>query len=146
VNVGWALVFFASGAALLFYGLRLVRDARSCARWPRAEGRILTSAVSVVSRQKDKRWYAPSVSYFYTVAGQRHQGARLTLVPRNYTLQSQANAAISRYPAGSPVHVFHDPRDPTSCVLEARTTGTEWAYPLGGLLLMAAGLLFLLPG
>jgi hypothetical protein len=139
-------MFFVPGAAFLFYGVRLVRDARACARWPRAEGQILATEVSVVSRQKDKRLYAPSIRYCYWVAGKRHESSRLTLVPRNYGLQSQATAAVSRYAVGSTVHVFHDPRDPGNCVLEARATGTEWAYPLGGLLFMGVGILFLLPG
>lgn len=57
-----------------------------------------------------------------------------------------AAMAIARYAVGSTVHVFRHPRDPRNCVLEARPIGTEWAYPLGGVLLIATGVLFLLPG
>ena len=137
----WPFIFIAVGIALLIYGIGLVRDARACGSWPSVDGRIVTSEPQVVSRQKDQRTYAPNVSYAYTVAGQNYEGSRLTMVPRNYNQLSAVQAVLAQYPAGGAVKVFHDPQDPANCVLVNRAVGTEWAYPLAGMIFVVVGVL-----
>jgi hypothetical protein len=128
----WPLIFALIGIALLIYGIPLVRDARSCGSWPSVDGRMIVSEPEVVSREKDRRTYAPNVRYSYVVAGRTYEGKRLTLVPRNFSQISATESILSPYPAGAAVKVFHHPDDPGNSVLIARPTGTEWAYPLAG--------------
>jgi hypothetical protein len=146
VNRMWAFVFFASGLAVLIYGIGLVRDARACAHWPKVEGRVTSAEAQVVAKEKNKTTYAPNVAYTYVVDGKRYESSRLTLVPRNYVGLQQVQAVLAAYPVHGTVSVFYDPRDPANCVLVSVATGTEWAYPIGGLLLMGAGFLFLKRG
>lgn len=143
MNRVWAVGFFVAGAAVLCYGIRLVREARACARWPRVEGRIVSAEATVIAREKDQRTYAPSVTYTYVVGGKRFEGNRLTLVPRNTISLGRARDMLAPFPVGATVGVFHDPKDPSRSVLVTTTTGAEWAYPIGGLLLMGAAFFFL---
>ncbi len=139
----WAFVFFAAGAATLIYGIGIIRDARACASWPQAEGRVVSAAAEVVAREKNQTTYAPSVTYTFSVAGREFKGTRVTLVPRNSPSAQVVQSVLTRYPIGGKVVVFHDPTDPSKCVLSTATNGSEWAYAIGGALLAGAGLLFL---
>ncbi len=142
----WAIIFFGAGAAVLIYGIGIIRDARAWMDWPKAEGRVVSAEAAVVAREKDKTTYAPSVTYTFSVGGREFKGTRITLVPRNTTSLSSVQAMLSRYPVGGTVTVFHDANDPANCVLSTATNCTEWSYAVGGVLLMGAGLLFLKRG
>lgn len=124
---------------MLIYGIGLVRDARNCVSWPAVEGRVESAEPQVVAREKDRRTYAPAVVFTYVVNGTSYKGSRVTLVPRNYTLLSSVQAVLAQYPAGGTVKVFHDPKDPSNSVLVNSPVGTEWAYPIGGVLFVAVG-------
>jgi hypothetical protein len=136
----WPFVFVAAGICVLIYGIGLVRDARNCARWPSVDGRITGAEPQVVGREKDRRTYAPNVTYTYLVGGKSYESSRVTLVPRNYSTLSGVQSVLSQYPVGGSVKVFHDPRDPSNCILVNSPTGTEWAYPLGGVIFIGVGL------
>ncbi|MEO5960092.1 MAG: DUF3592 domain-containing protein [Opitutaceae bacterium] len=137
----WSIVFIAAGVALLIYGIGIVRDARACANWPRVEGRIVSAEPEIVSREKNKTTYAPSVAYTFSVGGREFKGSRVTLVPRNTISLPAVQAMLAPYPVGGTVTVFHDPREPANCVLSTATNGTEWAYAIGGALFIGVGLL-----
>jgi hypothetical protein len=139
MNRMWPLIFCAIGVALLIYGIGLVRDARNCATWPSVEGRIMSAEAQVVSREKDRRTYAPNVTYAYVVDGKNYEGRRVTLVPRNYSQLSAVQAALAPYSPGATARVFHHPTDHGNSVLIARPTGTEWAYPLAGAVFLVIG-------
>jgi len=139
----WALVFFAAGIAVLIYGIGLIRDVRACAHWPRVEGKVISAEVQVVAREKNRTTYAPDVTYRYVVNGQSYESTRYTLVPRNTTSTQQVQAMLARFPAGNAATVFYSPTDPANSVLDVTAAGTEWAYALGGLLLLGVGVLFL---
>ena len=136
----WAFIFVLVGIALGIYGVGLVRDARRCATWPTVEGHVVRTDAQVVSREKDKRVYAPNVVYTYTVNGKTYESSRLTLVPRNYNQLSTVQGILAQYPAGGTTKVFHDPDDPANCVLVTQPTGTEWVYPIAGLVFLVLGL------
>ena len=135
----WPLLFALTGAALLIYGLPLVRDARGIGSWPSVDGVIKSSEPEVVGREKDRRTYAPSVSYHYVVQGKEYEGHRVTLVPRNYPQLYAVQNALAPFPVGATVKVFHHPSDPANSVLVPKRTGTEWAYPIAGALFFGLG-------
>lgn len=139
MNRMWSAVFIVAGSGVLLYGIGLVRDARTCASWPSVEGRITASEAQVVARETDRRTYTPSVAYTYVVDGKRYEGNRLTLVPRNSPSLQLTHTILARYPVGGTVRVFHNPNDPASAVLDTGSVGNEWAYPIGGLLLLIVG-------
>ncbi len=141
----WAAVFILAGVAVLIYGIGIVRDARACVNWPRAEGRVVTGTVETVGREKNKATYAPSVTYTFSVNGREFKGSRVTLVPRNSISLQSVQATLANYPIGRTVSVFHNPRDPANCVLSTSTNGGEWAYAIGGVLFIGVGLWILKP-
>lgn len=140
MNRMWSLVFIISGLAVLIYGIGVVRDARNCGTWPKTEGRVTSSDAQVVSREKGRGVYAPNVAYSFQVATKRYESSRLTLVPRNYPSLQQTESILARYPVGAKVTVYYDPKSPENCVLVTTTTGTEWAYALGGALMIGVGI------
>jgi hypothetical protein len=142
----WSLIFCVVGVALLIYGIGLVRDARNCARWPSVEGRITSAEPQVVGREKDRRTYAPNVTYAYVVDGKSYEGNRVTLVPRNYSLLSGVQAALAPYSPGATARVFHHPTDHDNSVLIAQPTGMEWAYPLAGAIFLVIGAVWFVRG
>lgn len=146
MNRGWALVFAASGGLLLVYGVGLVREARTARTWSHTTGRIIRAEAEVIGREKNKTTYAPAVGYVYEVAGQRHEGSRLTFVPQNTISPAQVRAWLAPYPTGGEVRVYYDPRNPASSVLVPTTNGTEWAYAVGGGALLALGVWMLTRG
>jgi hypothetical protein len=119
----------------------LVRDSRTCATWPHVEGRVVSSTLAVVGREKNKTTYAPNVAYTYAVGGKQYESSRLTLTPQNSISRQSIESILARYPAGGTIRVFHDPKDPANCVLSTNPTGVEWAYPLGGVILVGVGLM-----
>lgn len=135
----WPIVFLVAGVAVLIYGIGLVLDARNAAHWPDTTARVVRADAQVVGREKDKRTYAPDVAYTFAVEGRTYEGRRVTLVPRNYPQDFAVRAVLARYPVGGTARVFYDPRDPANCVLDRSTNGTEWAYPIGGVILVALG-------
>lgn len=140
MNRMWALVFFAAGVALLIYGIGLIRDARACEHWPQVSGKIISTEAQVVAKEKNKTTYAPSVTYRYEVAGKSYESSRVTLVPRNTKNRSSVEAMLAPYRVGDTAPVFHDPKDPANAILDTTLAGTEWAYAIGGVLLLGVGL------
>jgi hypothetical protein len=136
----WPYVFVAAGICVLIYGVGLIRDARNCARWPSIEGRIVRSEAQVVGRERKQPTYSPDVMFTYLVDGKTYESSRITLVPRNYSSLTSVQSVLGRYPVGATVQVFHDPADPSNCVLVNVPTGTEWAYAIGGAAFIGVGL------
>jgi hypothetical protein len=73
---------------------------------------VLSSTVQV-SQQGVARREVPLVLYAYQVNGQKYRGERI----RSTGSVAGCDAA-TRYPAGSRVDVYYDPRDPSVCALE----------------------------
>ncbi len=135
-----ALIFLAAGAAVLIYGIGLIRDVRTCTQWPQVPGKIISADVQVVAKEKNRTSYAPNITYRYIVGGKSYESSRITLVPRNTTSLSAVQAMLTPYPIGGVTTVFHDPADPGNAVLDTTQAGTEWAYAIGGILLIGVGL------
>jgi len=82
------------------------------ADWLRTQGTVLSSTVQV-RQQGAARLEVPLVLYAYQVDGQKFQGERIRC-----TGHRASRDATKRYPAGSRVDVYYDPRDPSVCALE----------------------------
>lgn len=109
-----AAVFIASGVLGLRRGLRT----RS---WPRAEGRVLRSAVvreSEATGEGTVDGYRAEVRYRYEAAGAVRTGTVVHAGDRGSVSRSRAERTAARYPEGARVAVFYDPADPDRAVLE----------------------------
>ena len=100
-----------------------VREARS---WPQAAGKVVTSVAEVrevkVSDDEREDGYRTesrnfaNVTYEYTVAGRKLRGSRISIGEDlgNFEVAEK----LAKYPAGSIVTVYYNPRHPEQAVLE----------------------------
>jgi hypothetical protein len=144
-----ALLLVVAGAFALFglplMGLALSTFAkdRAIARWPRSQGKILSSRIETsTSTERDDRGYnrrvtrhSPVVSYSYVVDGTEYEGNAVARSVAMTTNRTAVQACIDRYAAGKEVMVLYDPKDPTTAYLEVRRSwGAFILLGFGGLL------------
>ena len=102
------------GASLVATRRMRRRSARSpAARWPQVSGTVVSASVQV-SHNGTGRHETPIVLYRYRVGAQEFQGNRVRLKRDG----GRACDTVARYPAGSCVPVFYDPRNPAESALE----------------------------
>lgn len=124
-----SLLSFWVGITRTVYGFQS-RD------WPHVQGMILTSTVTRrPTGVTGADVYAPVVTYTYEVSGRRFEGSKIAFYIGGGGLR-WANEISDRYPKGSTVKVFYDPRDPSRAVLQPgheTTAGTliPFAFSLG---------------
>lgn len=74
-------------------------------------GTVISSTVQLPTR-------APLVLYTYCVDGATFRGSRVHAEARRRRNALDAEATVARYPAGTSVVVYYDPRDPAESILE----------------------------
>ena len=114
-------------------GLTALSRARAAAHWPTAPGRITRSEVTQDTFEGAPTW-AATIAYEFEVAGQKLSGTRVGFGDHAGPSAEQAKAIVARWPLGAAVSVRHDPKTPTSAVLEP-------VRPQLGVWLTAAGAL-----
>jgi len=115
-----ALGVIASVLWLIIKALRNRRYARESASWPNVLGRIISSRVvssTIEGASTMTTNYHPEIKYTYEVGGKVYAGERISF-GLLITDLNPANAAVSKYPAGSEVKVTYDPSNPSVAVLE----------------------------
>jgi hypothetical protein len=105
---------FPFGTYMVVDGRLALRRAAAAVRWPRTKGKIESSEVC---QSFGSRYYAPDVTYRYTVddtdfIGETIQSTRVGLS------ETEAREIAGRYPVGAEVDVRYDPQRPWSCMLE----------------------------
>jgi hypothetical protein len=88
--------------------------ARTMSRWPTVQGNI-SSSWAVLDGER--------IKYGYAVGGHCYFGHRIALRPvggGTSTADPTAQELAEKYPPGSDVTVYYDPRHPASAVLEPR--------------------------
>lgn len=141
------LVFIGIGCVPLWLGIQGVLEARASLSWPKIEGSITRSSVSVTTnrsrddnrRERISHSYSASIEYEFQVEGATLRGSRVTVVSDQFGDESYARAISEKYPVGAKVQVSYKPADPNECVLEPG----RWAG--SGLLFVFAGVFILLP-
>jgi hypothetical protein len=98
--------------------------------WSQAAGKITSSRIERHRQVRGGELVVPVIEYQFS-----HQGQILTSSHwrfGNYSLgdADSANTVVSRYPFGSTVVVFVNPKNPAKSVLECGTTSLSW-IPIG---------------
>ena len=99
---------------------------RAAVSWPVAEGRIVRSAVKTRHAWQDDYTESLKLTYVFEIGGREYTGHRvkagqgLDLIAgfNPGSAWSTARDNAQNYPAGSPVAVRYDPRNPRTCCLE----------------------------
>jgi hypothetical protein len=105
---------FPFGVYLIVDGCLALRRASAAVRWPRAKGKIESSEVC---QSFGSRYYAPEVTYRYTVDDTDFIGETIQSTRVGFS-ETEAREIAGRYPVGAEVKVRYDPQRPWSCMLE----------------------------
>ena len=85
--------------------LALISTARGSRRWPTAPGRVVRS---------EARGIRDVIRYRYPIQGEEFEGTDVTLGGWPYPSARTAAERVRRYPTGTQVTVYYDPRHPTT--------------------------------
>ena len=139
MNSLFLLLGLPFGLAPLAYGAWTIRREFAPAKWLKVTGTIVASKVEEKASQLTEGVpvHVPAIEYEYAINSQTFKSSRRRL--HNYISgeRADADAVLSRYPAGASVIVFVNPRKPEQSVLEYGVSPLSW-IPLG------FGLVFLL--
>jgi hypothetical protein len=117
----WIGLIFAPMVLLLILALAVKLIAvRKAAQWPSAMGRVTRSAIrarrSKGTSDTVQVYNEPAIAYEFTALGRKWTGQRISL--GDDTGGANTEATLQRYPVGTVVKVFYNPKDPKDCVLE----------------------------
>jgi hypothetical protein len=129
-----AIAFTVSGIAAILAGALARRQWRAQFRWPKAHGTVVVSTVSL------SNGYFPEVEYRYVHEGRSYYGIDVNSGAVGRVSRSDVERIIAKYPVGSSVVVFVNPREPHNAVLEP---GGDRFYPI---LFFIIGAIFVLSG
>jgi hypothetical protein len=108
-------------------------------KWPQIEGVVVNSTIK---KQQGSPYgahqYIPIIDYEYSYEGKTYSSSKRRAGNYASGASEDAEAIHSRYPAGSRVKVFVDPRDPSNSVLEFGTTPLSWICIILGIFVTAA--------
>jgi hypothetical protein len=96
--------------------LDLRRLSRQSGAWPRVRGQVVDTRLVWSASPRAGKTYWPTIRYEYSVGGARLVGERVSF--RSSYRRSEAQDAVSQFPAGSVVWVWYRPGDPRTSVLE----------------------------
>lgn len=122
------LIFFVVGIGLAYWGWGVLQNARASAGWPAVSGQITSSSVSHSTDSEGADSYTPSVGYRYVVNDQQYTGSRIKFGETSYNKESEADAVVARYPAGTTVPIYYNPADPATAVLEPGVTSGSYVF------------------
>lgn len=158
VVLAFLLVVVALGVALLLFGRKEVAEAKASLAWPSVPGVVRESKVAAkaddIGRSASSgRWtkdstpryvYQAAVAYEYEVNGKKYSGTRIAVGDLWRGDRSVVVEIVGRYPCGCSVSVFHDPENPSACVLEPGVRGQTWFLSAIGAVFMAVGIFFVI--
>jgi hypothetical protein len=144
---------FAIGGALLTYRGFLHRSQGGISQeWPVTSGEILESAVREATTTGpggvSETNNIPFVRYRYRVGKDEYTGSTISSGLSNTAGgPEQARTIVERYPIGSSVNVFYNPRNPQESILEKRTESAGASIAIGiVLMLISLGMVCLVAG
>lgn len=129
------------GLFLLLFGFAKERQALATQAWTSTQGTVVTSEVRSFTKWEDgvqRTLYTPGITYRFTVNGREYISDRYSLgAETGWGASRLVEKKVEKYPAGSPVAVYFNPKAPTESVLDRRLTGgwLIWAMAFGLLVL-----------
>jgi hypothetical protein len=133
-------VLLAFGLTFACIGTHKLLKARASLDWPAAPAEIVSAEIETSAhhtKNGSSTSYAPRITYRYTVDGRTYDGSRAAFAYE----ASQAAAAefVRRFPPGSHVDAYYDPRDPSEAVLVRGGQGIIWGFIGAGLAFATLG-------
>ncbi len=141
-------ILCALGAALVVAGLAMWRAGRETRGYTRTRGRIVRAEVEEIPRTSEEGGtrFRPVVRYAFEARGRTHESERLSAGSGSAGSPDvdDARRDVARYPPGTEVDVWFDPRDPSRSVLvPGIPTGEIVVAVVAGLALVGVGMFVL---
>ena len=128
------------GFLALLFAIAYSRMMFAACRWPIATGKIVSTEVESYYPRVDadndsasRLHYKPSIVYQYEVNGRELKGDRLRLgLKISSTSEGLAKKSIAKYPVGTIVKVYYNPKSPGESVLNPYSHGhfLLWLIPI----------------
>ena len=114
------IVFAIIGIVLYRRMQKSSAEEKAAQSWPTTNGTILSSSLQWRSGAHGTQSQEAVVIYQYQVSGQIYQGRTVRAGEQFLTVRvpGQAQAIVSRYPAGAQVTVYYNPANPSDAALE----------------------------
>jgi hypothetical protein len=143
VGLGVLILAQLIGLALLYYGIRLVLQARLSLSWPTAPGEVIASHIrSDIDDDHYEHFYV-TVRYNYRVSSQNYSGDSIPPGIQTYSDKEEAQEVTARYPDGISFEVFYSPENPGNSLLEPGTQRGGLTLIIGCALCSGLSVLFL---
>lgn len=113
------IIFGLAGGIIFFISHFNKKRNAEAATWPSVKGEIRYSDTEEV-RGDDDLSYSAAVQYNYVVDGKSYGGNRIMYGNTTFSNRSDAQKLCDKYPVGTTVDVFYDPKKPSRCVLERK--------------------------
>jgi hypothetical protein len=135
----FGLIFGGIGLLFAFIGGGMLWQYWRAARWPTADGVVLTSKVDSQRGSKGGSTYACLVTYRFSVNGREYTGSKLEPMTV-YASGSGAHEDHAAFAAGTKCTVYYDPADPGADSCLRPSAGIfQWIFFLVGALFAAIG-------
>lgn len=139
---GFFLAIGGTMMAALFWML-IISDAREARSWPTVTGTVVTSQVMSQVDREGAATYGARVLYEYQVDDQTYQSSKITVADGTSSRSRAAEAIVDRYPTGSEITVYYNPRVPQSSLLETSVPQPLQLIFYLGLVLAGFGILIM---
>ena len=127
IFIGFLMVLFA--ALTNYYMVQYISDERKAEKdaseWPSVNGTVL-SARLVSHGSIRYRADFPEISYSYEVGGKVYKSRHISAGGEMGGVTAQS--VLARYPVGSQVTVYYDPKKPKNAVLEKKSVTQKWLW------------------
>jgi len=112
----------------VFYVKKDINDSRN---WPSVKGKVLKSNLIASSgnNRNYSHYYAPQITYTYTVNNKNYTSQRIALGMRAFVRTSEIyERYLERYPKDSVVNVYYNSANPEIALLELGVANLTWYY------------------
>jgi len=127
--------FIITGLAITAFGWRGFQKGKANKEWPAITGRV--SSTSLSSAEND---LLPDIRFSYTVDNDHHEG-RVEFPPGTMPMPGFANTELEKYPQGSEIKVYYNPRQPAQSTLTPGRANDDWLILAMGIGFTVIGLL-----
>lgn len=140
-------VMLMAGAGAIIKKVMLSRDLARALSWPRADGEITKSKITMKDSQAGmnsaNKTFKAEITYKYTAGKKSYRNNRICVGGQlQLSLRGKAEDYCEQYPVGQAVTVYYDPENPSDSCLERREE-TSMMYLLIGAVFAIIGIVFI---
>lgn len=123
VTVIIGILFLLSFFSILYYLFVIAPLVLSSKKWPHVTGKIIKSRLESrgTTDPNDGVYtieYCAELEYSYQIKGKHFFSRKINLFKNGYSIRKKSTGILDKYPRGTSVKVFYNPKKPSIAVLE----------------------------